>query len=212
MASAVRKADEQINEEGYFALEKQTDMRHEYIDGEVYAMVGGSFNHGRITQNIARKIGNHLENNPCEVFAESTKVKIPQVFQRSDYVYPDVVVDCSTQKANDNALTTPVLVVEVLSKSTHYRDKVTKRHLYQQITTLQEYVLVEQDVAEVIVRRRKTNWLAEEFFLGDAVTFDSISLTLTVAEIYERVVNEEVTEWNAQKLSQTNDTEAGGVD
>ena len=60
-------------------------------------------------------------------------------------------------------------------------------------------MLVEQDVAEVIVRRRKTNWLAEEFFLGDSVTFESIGLTLTVAEIYERVINEEVTEWNAQK-------------
>ncbi|MBK6756814.1 MAG: Uma2 family endonuclease [Moraxellaceae bacterium] len=199
MASAVRKAEQQMSEEDYFALEKQTDTRHEYINGEVYAMVGGSFNHGRITQNIASEIRHHLKGKPCEVFAESTKVKTPQAHQRSEYVYPDVVVDCSTQKANDNTLTTPVLVVEVLSKSTHYRDKVTKRHIYQQITTLQEYVLVEQDVAEVIVRRRKTNWLAEEFFLGDSVTFESIGLTLTVAEIYERVINEEVTEWNAQK-------------
>ncbi|PTQ91378.1 Uma2 family endonuclease [Agitococcus lubricus] len=204
MASAVRNLDEPICEEAYLELEKQTDIRHEYIDGYVYAMVGGSFNHGRITQNLARKIGNYLEGKPCEVFAESTKVKMPMPYGRSNYVYPDVVVDCSVNKAEDNTLTTPVIVVEVLSKSTHYRDKVTKRHLYQQIETLQEYVLVEQDVVEVIIRRRRSNWISEEFFLGDSVTFESINLTLTVADIYDRVQNEEMADWLAQKTPDAN--------
>ena len=199
MASAVRKTDESISEAAYFEQEKRTDTRHEYIDGHAYAMVGGSFNHGRITQNIASGIRNHLKGKRCEVFAESTKVKTPLAHNRANYVYPDVVVDCSIEKADDNMLTTPVLVVEVLSKSTHYTDKVTKRLIYQQITSLQEYVLIEQDVAEVIVRRRKNSWLAEEFFLGDSVTFESLALTLTVEEIYERVQNEEVTEWLAKK-------------
>lgn len=204
MASAVPRLDEQICEEAYLALEKQTDIRHEYMDGYVYAMVGGSFNHGRITQNLARKIGNYLEGKPCEVFAESTKVKMPIAYGRSNYVYPDVVVDCSVNKAEDNTLTTPVIVVEVLSKSTHYRDKVTKRHLYQQIESLQEYVLVEQDVVEVIIRRRCSNWISEEFFLGDNVTFESINLTLTVADIYDRVQNEEMADWLAQKTPDVN--------
>lgn len=204
MASAVRKLDQQICEEAYVELEKQTDIRHEYMDGYVYAMVGGSFNHGRITQNIASDIRNHLKGKPCEVFAESTKVKMPMLYGRSNYVYPDVVVDCSVNKAEDNTLTTPVIVVEVLSKSTHYRDKVTKRHLYQQIESLQEYVLVEQDVVEVIIRRRRSNWISEEFFLGDNVTFESINLTLTVADIYDRVQNEEMADWLAQKTPDVN--------
>lgn len=199
MASAVRKLDEQFSEQAYVELEKQTNMRHEYIDGHVYAMVGGSFNHSRISQNIASSIRHHLKGKPCEVFAESTKVKTPQAHGRANYVYPDVVVDCSVSKAVDNILTTPVIVVEVLSKSTHYSDKVTKRHLYQQIPTLQEYILVEQDVTEVIIRRRRSNWLAEEFFLGDTLILESIALTLTVEEIYERVDNEEMTDWLAQK-------------
>ena len=79
MASAVRKPDNRISEEAYFALEKRTDTRHEFIDGYVYAMVGGSFNHGRITQTLARKIGNHLDGKPCDVFSESAKIKIPSL-------------------------------------------------------------------------------------------------------------------------------------
>lgn len=199
MASAVRKPDEKISEEAYFALEKTTDTRHEFIDGYVYAMVGGSFNHGRITHTLARHIGNHLQGKPCEVFAESTKVKTPIPHGRSDYVYPDVVVDCSIDKASPHALTTPVLVVEVLSKSTHYSDKVTKRLIYQQIPTLQEYVIVEQDVVEVVIRRRTNNWIAEDFFLGDSITFESIGLTIAVEALYDRVDNEEMTEWLLHK-------------
>ncbi len=207
MASAVRKTDERISEEAYFELEKKTDTRHELIDGYVYAMVGGSFNHSRITRNIARAMEFHLKGKPCEVFSESTKVKTPIPHKRADYVYPDVVVDCSIEKADDNILTTPVIVIEVLSKSTHYSDKLTKRLIYQQIATLQEYVLVEQDVAEVVIRRRRSNWIAEEFFLGDTVTFEQINLTLTVEEIYDRVVNEEVTEWIAQKAREAAEAE-----
>ena len=197
MASAVRKADERISEEVYSALEQQTDIRHEYIDGYAYAMVGGSFNHSRITRNVARAM---------EWTSDGGCVKTLQAHSRADYLYPDVVVDCSVDKADGNTLTTPVIVVEVLSKSTHYSDKVTKRRIYEQIATLQEYVLVEQDVAEVIVRRRRSNWMAEEFFLGDQVTFESIALTLMVEEIYERVVNEEMTEWLAQKERQVDES------
>ena len=208
MASAVRKPDEQISEDAYFELEKRTDTRHEYIDGYVYAMVGGSFNHSRITRNVARAMEIHLKGRSCEVFSESTKVKIPLAYgSESRYLYPDVVVDCSIEKAEGHMLTTPVIVVEVLSKSTHYSDKVTKRHIYQQIPTLQEYVLIEQDVVEVVVRRRRSNWNAEEFFLGDSVTFEHIGLTLTVEEIYDRIDNEEMIEWLARKAREATEAE-----
>ena len=68
MASAVRQQDEIISEDAYFELEKQTDTRHEFIDGYVYAIVGGSFNHGTLIGTIAREIGNHLKGKPCRVF------------------------------------------------------------------------------------------------------------------------------------------------
>ena len=199
--AAVKQSDVQVSEAEYFALEKHTEIRHELLDGQVYAMVGGSFNHVTLTGTLAGEIRTHLKGNPCRVFAESIKLKIPQIYRRANYVYPDVVVDCSIDQADGDMLTTPVLIIEVLSKSTHRRDKVAKRNLYEQIASLQEYILIEQDVAEVSVCRRRTGWLIEELFLGDSVSFESIGLTLSVEDIYNRVNNEEMTEWLAEKAS-----------
>ena len=200
MASAVRKTDDRMTEEEYFALEKQTDTRHEFVDGDVYAMVGGSFNHGRLTRNIAYFIEGHLKGKTCEMFAESTKVKVPNPHHGdSRYFYPDVVVDCSIEKADGQMLTTPVLVVEVLSTSTHKYDETTKFQIYASIPTLQEYILVEQSSVRIEVQRRRTNWAIEKYFLGDSITFESIGLTIAVEELYDRVDNEEMTEWLLQK-------------
>ena len=200
MASAVRKPDNRISEEAYFALEKRTDTRHEYIDGHVYAMVGGSIQHGTLVSTLVRKIGNHLEGKPCRVFSEGTKVKALVAWNStSRYFYPDVVVDCSIEKAEDNMLTTPVLVVEVLSASTRRYDETTKFQVYAEIPTLQEFILVEQNAARIEIQRRRTHWAIEKFFLGDSVTFESIGLTLTVEEIYDRIDNEEMQEWWAEK-------------
>lgn len=207
MASAVRKTDGRISEEAYFELEKQTDNRHEYIDGYVYAMVGGSIQHGTLVSTLTSKIWKHLEGKPCQVFSEGTKVKTPTPHKRADYVYPDVVVDCSVEKADDNMLTTPVLIFEVLSASTRRYDETTKFQVYASISTLQEYVLVDQSSAKIEIQRRRTNWAIEKYFLGDSITFDSIQLTLTVEEIYDRVVNEEVTEWFAQKAREAAEAE-----
>lgn len=200
MASAVRKTDERMTEEEYFVLEKQTDTRHEFIDGYVYAMVGGSFNHGTLIGNVAGEIRNYLKGKPCRVFSEGTKVKVPNPHHGdSRYFYPDVVVDCSIDKADGQMLTTPVLVVEVLSTSTHKYDETTKFQIYASIPTLQEYILVEQSSVRIEVQRRRTNWAIEKYFLGDSITFESIGLTIAVEELYDRVDNEEMTEWLLQK-------------
>ena len=200
MASAVRKTDERMTEKEYFALEKQTDIRHEFIDGYVYAMVGGSILHGTLISTLVRKIGNHLEGKPCQVFSEGTKVKVPNPRHGdSRYFYPDVVVDCSIEKADGQMLTTPVLVVEVLSTSTHKYDETTKFQIYASIPTLQEYILVEQSSVRIEIQRRRTNWAIEKYFLGDSITFESIGLTIAVEELYDRVDNEEMTEWLLQK-------------
>lgn len=208
MASAVRKPEERSNEAAYFELEKRTDTRHELIDGTVYAMVGGSIQHGTLVSTLARKIGNHLEGKPCRVFSEGIKVKTPSLHQRADYVYPDVVVDCSIEKADGNMLTTPVLVIEVLSASTRRYDETTKFQVYARIPTLQEYVLVDQSSAKIEIQRRHTNWAIEKFFLGDTIRFASIGLTLTVEEIYDRVDNEEMSEWLIQKALEAAEVEA----
>ena len=200
MASAVRKLDQRISEAEYFAFEKKTDIRHEFVDGYVYAMVGGSFNHGTLTGTIARKIGNHLEGKPCRVFSESIKVKVAnQQRGESRYFYPDVVVDCSDLPDDSTFTVTPVLLVEVISKSTRRIDETVKRAAYTQISTLQEYVLIEQDFVKIELIRRRAGWLPERYYLGDVLELESIGLSLPVELIYDRVQNEEMQEWLIQQ-------------
>ncbi len=97
-----------------------------------------------------------------------------------------------------NFSTTPLIIVEVLSKSTRKTDLTVKLLRYINMESLQEYVLIEQDIVSVQVLRRTKNWLSEYYFLGDAVTFESIGLTLTVAEIYDRVDNADMREFRQQ--------------
>lgn len=179
-----------ISEADYLAGEKIAEVKHEYIDGEVYAMAGASASHNRLAFNVARKIGNHLEGKPCQPYVSDMKVKTG-----SKYFYPDVLVDCSNLPDDSHLTESPTLIVEVLSKSTRRMDETTKRTAYQQIATLQEYILIEQDFVDIEVVRRNRGWQSERFYLGDAVTFESIGLTLTVEDIYERVNNPELLEW-----------------
>lgn len=199
MVSTARQIDPPVSEADYFALERDTDIRHELLDGQVFAMVGGSFNHSRIVGNLFREISAHLKGKPCEVFSESTKLRFPSKLGGFNYVYPDVVVDCSTHLAEDNMLVTPVLIVEVLSRSTRRRDETVKRAAYRQIPTLMEYVLIEQDAVDVEVMRRGSGWLPGNYFMGDSLTLESVGVTLQVEEIYERVQNADVEEWVSQK-------------
>ena len=85
-----------------------------------------------------------------------------------------------------------MIIVEVLSKSTRRKDETTKRRLYQTLPSLQEYVLIEQDIVDVEICRRSEGWVSEHYFMGDEITFAAIDLTLSVNEIYERVANDDV--------------------
>jgi len=168
-------------------FEAESDTRYEYIDGQIYAMVGSALNHNRIAMNVSRQFGNHLQGTPCETFSADIKVRIGR-----DYVYPDVVVDCN---ATENILTTPLLIVEVLSKSTRKKDTTQKLIRYLNLPSLQEYVLIEQDIVSVQVLRRSNTWQPEYFYLGDVITFNSIAVTLSVEDIYERVDNADINEF-----------------
>lgn len=181
-----------MTEAEYLEAEKTAEERHEYIDGYVYAMSGAHSNHNRIAATLVRKMGNHLEGKPCQPYVADMKVKIG-----SKYFYPDVLVDCSS--LNGYFTESPKLIVEVLSKSTRRLDKTVKVMAYTHIPTLEEYVLIDQDIVEVEVLRRSTNWLPERFYLGDEVTFTSIGLTLAVEDIYDRVQNSDMIEWLEQK-------------
>ena len=129
----------------------------------------------------------HLKNSSCEPFGSDMKVKVG-----SKFFYPDVMVDCQFDESQPFFTESPVIIIEVLSKSTRRIDETTKRFSYMNIPTLKEYILIEQDIVDIEVIRRSEGWLSKHYYLGDEVHFKSIHLTLTVEEIYHRVQNEEV--------------------
>lgn len=192
-----------ISEEEYLASEQVSDIRHEYIGGQVYAMAGAGYNHNCIAANIMRKFGNHLEGTPCATFVADMKVRLGK-----DYVYPDVLVDCGKLSGDNYFANSPVIIVEVLSPSTRKTDTTTKLIRYINLPSVQEYVLVEQDFVSVQVLRRSQHWQPEYFYLGDAVTFAPIGLTLAVEEIYDRVDNKDMNEFRIQQSVLTADMPA----
>jgi len=178
---------ERLPVQDYLEGELLSQIKHEYINGQVYVMAGASSSHNRIVSNLGRELGNHLRQTPCEPFTSDMKVQVS-----SDYFYPDVLVACH-HKSNDYGVTdSPVLIVEVLSKATRKNDHTLKRLAYQQLDSLQEYVVIEQDVVDIEICRRNRHWQSEHYFLGDEVYFESIDLRLAVATIYERVENEDM--------------------
>lgn len=185
-----------FTEEDYLASELVSDIKHEFIDGQVYATACGSDNHGRIAGNIFAEFRSHLKGTPCEAFVADMKVGSSKSGKKDkDYFYPDVLVDCRDASADKYLAQAPKLIVEVISKSTKKLDLTTKLIRYINLPSLEEYVLIEQDSVSVAVFRKSQQWMPSFYFLDDTVTFDSIGLTLSVAEIYDRVENEDMNEF-----------------
>jgi Uma2 family endonuclease len=188
------KPSDLISVDDYLTGELNSDIKHELIDGTAYAMAGASANHERISVNVLRKLGNHLENQPCEPFGSDMKLRI-----NSNFFYPDVMVDCHFDNSEPYFTQTPIIIVEVLSRSTRKKDTTLKFMSYINIPSLKEYVLIEQDFVDVQVFRRSEGWLARHYFLGDEITFESIGLSLSVEDIYHRVQNDDMAEFLANK-------------
>lgn len=180
-----------MSEQDYLTGEMESDIKHEFVEGTVYAMAGASRNHERIVQNISRMFGNHLLNSPCEPFGSDMQLKTPS----GQFRYPDFMVVCDDNIDNDRYVQAPVILVEVLSRSTRKTDEQIKRIEYINIASLKEYVIIEQDVADITVYRKSDQWRPTHYFLGDEIHFESLELSLSVADIYHRVDNLDVKEW-----------------
>jgi len=185
----------EMTEAEYLSSEPDSEVRREYIDGRAYAMAGASTNHIRISANILGEFRSHLKGTPCEALQSDLKVKIAK-----NYVYPDVVVVCNNTN-KDGLSDTPMIIVEVLSKSTRKRDLTTKLIQYINLPSLQEYVLIEQDIVFIRIFRKKNDWKPEEYYLGDPIIFEAIELTLMAEDIYDRVDNNEINEFRQEKLA-----------
>jgi len=198
-----KNTDSKISEEAYLEGELISKVKHEYINGSVYAMAGVSRNHNRISNNIIRELGNDLKqkHTPCEVFSADMKIKISE--ENTSFFYPDVLITCaSDDNESEYYVNSSVIIVEVLSKSTRKYDLTTKKLYYFNLATLEEYVVIEQDICEVEVFRKSDDWRSTSYFLGDEITFDSIQTTILVEDIYYHVNNEDIANFLKEKAQQ----------
>lgn len=137
--------------EEYFKGEEFSQIKHEYINGEVYAMAGASDRHHRICANLFIKLDSHLAQSRCEAFMAEMKLKADE----KTFYYPDVFVSCDKIKPSAFYREEPILVVEVVSPSTRQTDRREKLRVYQHIPSVQEYIIIEQDKIQVEIHRRQ---------------------------------------------------------
>ncbi len=179
-----------ISPEEYLAMEEKAERKSEYFNGEVFMMVGASYNHNVITGNFFALLNIKLEKSTCTAFASDMRL---QVKANGLYTYPDVMVVCGKPEfvaGRDDTLTNPILIVEVLSPSTKNYDRGQKFMLYRAIETLVDYVLVDQDRPHVEYFHRQDDgrWLLTEFDTIDAVLpLESLDMELPIARIYQKV-------------------------
>ena len=176
--------------EEYLAFERASETRHEFWGGLVYSMAGASERHVIITGNTHARIHSQLLERDCMPYANDMRVRLNG---RGDFAYPDVVVVCGQRLFDDSELDTllnPTLIVEVLSPSTETYDRGKKFSFYQQLASLQEYLLISQErmYIEQYVRQGIAAWRYSSYDDPDnTVTLPSIGCTLVVKEIYAKI-------------------------
>jgi Uma2 family endonuclease len=189
--SAVLKSSPGLDLQAFLAWEELQPERHEFISGEVFAMTGARATHNLIGGNIFFALRHGLRGTPCRVHYEGMKVHV----QAADAVfYPDLLVTCAPADLGPEAelrKTAPKLIVEVLSDSTAAYDRGRKFELYQQLPSLQEYLLVEADRQHADLFRRNTEglWVLHPAGPGATVELASVGLSIAMAAIYEDVVH-----------------------
>jgi Uma2 family endonuclease len=204
----------------YFAWEEQQLCRHEYINGEVYAMSGGTQNHSRISLKVAALLDNHLSSGSCRAFNSDCRVNL---VGSNDYTYPDASVSCDLRdKTSEQYITYPCLIVEVLSDSTEaydfpsetLRERGNKFFRYRQNPQLQDYVLVSsQEIAIDLYRKSKTGrWEIINYRSGDIVELQSINLSFPIEQAYLGIDFVEVTASEVTVLETTIDPTTNRAD
>ncbi len=160
-------------------------IKHEFVDGEIFAMAGASDAHVTISGNVFAKLRNHLRASPCRAYMADMKLRVEEV---DAFFYPDVLVTCSAKDAaRKDYKTEPKLIVEVLSPSTAAYDLGLKFAYYRTLSSLQEYVVIDPErySVEVFRRHEAGQWVLHPFAEGDTVELTSVDLTLSMDEVYE---------------------------
>lgn len=179
-----------LSVEEYLAGELVSEVKHEYLGGEVHAMAGGTNRHSEIALGFASSLRASLRGKTCRAFPSDTKVRIELVNQTRFY-YPDALVACEKNKDSEQWQDRPVVIVEVLSESTRRIDLTEKRDAYLTIPSLKVLVFAEPEIPSLTVYRRAPSggFLREEYSGLDAIIpLPEIEASLPLAEVYEGIV------------------------
>ncbi|MFN5399962.1 MAG: Uma2 family endonuclease [Pseudanabaena sp.] len=185
---AISQAPSRMSIKEYLEWEPQQDLRHEYINGEVFAMTGGTLAHNDITLNLYRTLYPQVRSRGCRINVADVKV---QVTTNSPYYYPDVVVSCDPQDFNARKfIQSPTTIAEVLSPGTSARDRGEKFTNYLTIPSLQEYLLINSDKISVerYARGEGRMWLYYPYIAGDTITLSSLGFEFAIELLYEGIV------------------------
>jgi Uma2 family endonuclease len=173
-----------ITPEDYIAAEEISPIRHEYRDGEVFAMTGGTLNHNAIVLNLALALKNHLRGSGCHIFAENVKTRIEA---RNAFYYPDIVVTCNDRDrpSTQQYINHPRLIIEILSPSTARFDRTEKFADYRTIPSLSEYLLISTDRQQIehFQRDDRDHWSLME--VTEPLQLVSVDCATAIADIYE---------------------------
>lgn len=177
-----------LTEQEYLAIERAAEFRSEFVNGEMFAMSGGTMNHADLQRNLLLELHLAVKMRGCKAVGPDLRVKI----SARTYVYPDVSVVCGKPAADENQdnLLNPVVIVEVLSPSTEKYDRGLKFQLYRTIQSLKDYILVDQHqiLVEHYTRQPGGTWALKDYQkMEETLTIGSISASIPLARIYEGI-------------------------
>jgi Uma2 family endonuclease len=179
-----------ITPEEYLTLEEAANFKSEYCQGKIRAMPSLSINHNRITLDLGAHINLALRDTDCEIYLSALKVWSKA---KNFFTYPDLTIVCGKTElyeGRDDILTNPLVIFEVLSKSTRNYDRVEKFELYRSIPSFQEYILVEQDRIHVeqMYLGAKNKWILTEYNqITDVIKLAKVDIEIPLREFYRRV-------------------------
>ncbi len=179
-------AEKRVTYSEYLAFEASADTRHEYVDGQILAMAGGSIRHGRLIARLVVLLATKLQGRGCIPVASDVRVRIRAADRTT---YPDVFIVCGEiqRDADDvEAVTNPTVVFEVLSPSTEYYDRRVKSADYRKLASVQETVLISQTSRHVerVTRGGPRRWVSDEFVGGESMELTSVGITLDIDALF----------------------------
>ncbi|HEY9871564.1 MAG TPA: Uma2 family endonuclease [Candidatus Obscuribacterales bacterium] len=181
--------DLQLSVEEYLRLEESSDVRHEYVSGRIFAMVGSTEAHNAIVVNLTIAIGSQIRGSGCRAFSTDMKLRVEAT---NSFYYPDVMVSCESYQAKAIFKQAPCLLIEVLSPSTIDIDRREKLLAYQNITSLNEYAIVYQEERRVeLYKRRENEWTVTVHTGADSLVLTpapGLELNVSLDEVYEGVL------------------------